>query len=75
MTQFEIEQCERLTALRRERNNDAVQRALDALRTAARGTDNVLPAMREALGLRATVGKVSHALRDVWGVHTAYEIF
>ncbi|MDX3619444.1 acyl-CoA mutase large subunit family protein [Streptomyces europaeiscabiei] len=72
---IEIEQCERLTALRGERDNDAVRRALDALRIAARGSDNVLPPMREALGLRATVGEVSHALRDVWGVHVPHDIF
>ncbi|WP_086729406.1 acyl-CoA mutase large subunit family protein, partial [Streptomyces carpinensis] len=66
--QIEVDQCERLAALRKERDNGAVERALDALRTAARGTDNVLPPMREALRLSATVGEVSHALRDVWGV-------
>ncbi|MDX2939731.1 acyl-CoA mutase large subunit family protein [Streptomyces ipomoeae] len=73
--QIEIDQCERLAALRSNRDNDAVGRALDALRTAARSTDNVLPPMREALGLRATVGEVSHALRDVWGVHVPQDVF
>lgn len=32
---------------------------------------NVLTPMREALRLRATVGEVSHALRDVWGACTS----
>jgi methylmalonyl-CoA mutase N-terminal domain/subunit len=73
--QIELDQRERLTALRKERNNDAVQRALDALRTTAEGTDNVLPPMREALRLRATVGEVSQALRDVWGVHVPHDTF
>jgi methylmalonyl-CoA mutase N-terminal domain/subunit len=73
--QIEADQHERLAALRKERDNGAVERALDALRTAARGTDNVLPPMREALGLRATVGEVSHALRDVWGVHVPHDTF
>ncbi|MFF9221604.1 acyl-CoA mutase large subunit family protein [Streptomyces viridosporus] len=73
--QIELDQCERLAALREERDKDAVERALDALRTAARGTDNVLPAMREALRLRATVGEVSHALRDVWGVYVPHDTF
>jgi methylmalonyl-CoA mutase N-terminal domain/subunit len=31
--------------------------------------------MREALRLRATVGEVSHALRDVWGVHVPHDTF
>ncbi|MEH1017831.1 methylmalonyl-CoA mutase family protein [Micromonospora sp. CPCC 206060] len=65
--QIEIDQCERLGALRKERDNDAVGRALDDLRAAASGRDNVLLPMREALRQRATVGEVSHALRDVWG--------
>jgi methylmalonyl-CoA mutase N-terminal domain/subunit len=73
--QIEIDQCERLAVLRKERDNDAVERALDALRTAAQGTANVLPPMREALKLRATGGEVAHALRDVWGVYTPHEIF
>ncbi|GAB1691073.1 methylmalonyl-CoA mutase [Krasilnikovia sp. M28-CT-15] len=73
---IEIDQRERLAVLRAERDNGAVERALDALRTAARSTsENVLPPMREALRLRATVGEVSHALRDVWGVHVPHDVF
>ncbi|GAB3178667.1 acyl-CoA mutase large subunit family protein [Streptomyces incanus] len=73
--QIEIDQCERLAALRGDRDKDAVERALDGLRAAARGADNVLPPMREALRQRATVGEVSHALRDVWGVHVPHDTF
>jgi methylmalonyl-CoA mutase N-terminal domain/subunit len=73
--QIEIDQCERLAALRKERDNAAVHRALDALRAAAQGTANVLPPMREALKARATGGEVAHALRDVWGVYTPHEMF
>ena len=45
------------------------------MREAARGTDNVLYPMREALRLRATGGEVSHALRDVWGLYVPHETF
>ncbi|WP_329204644.1 methylmalonyl-CoA mutase family protein [Streptomyces sp. NBC_00683] len=72
---IEADQCDRLEALRKERDNDGVRRALDELRAAARGTDNVLPTMREALKLRATGGEISHALRDVWGAHVPVETF
>jgi methylmalonyl-CoA mutase N-terminal domain/subunit len=48
---------------------------LEALREAARGTDNLLYPMREALRLRATGGEVSHALRDVWGLYVPRETF
>jgi len=72
---IEAEQAERLSALRRDRDGDAVSRALDALQAAAGGTDNVLPPMREALRLRATGGEVSSALREVWGRYVPRETF
>lgn len=73
--QIEADQCQRLAALRAERDNAAVERALEAVREAARGTDNLLYPMREALRLRATGGEVSHALRDVWGLYVPRDSF
>jgi len=72
---IEAEQCERLAALRKARDNDAVSRALDALRTAAAGTDNVLLPMKDALTASATGGEVAHALRDIWGTYVAHDTF
>jgi methylmalonyl-CoA mutase, N-terminal domain len=66
---IEAEQAGRLAELRRTRDAAAVRRALDALRKAADGTDNLLYPMREALRARATVGDVCHALRHVWGIY------
>jgi methylmalonyl-CoA mutase N-terminal domain/subunit len=60
-------QVERLRRLRRERDTASVARALGAVRATATGMDNVLPAMREALRARATLGEVSDVLRDVFG--------
>jgi methylmalonyl-CoA mutase N-terminal domain/subunit len=73
--QIEADQCERLAALRAERDNEAVERALEAVREAARGSDNVLYPMKEALRLRATGGEISHALRDVWGLYVPRDSF
>jgi methylmalonyl-CoA mutase N-terminal domain/subunit len=73
--QIEADQAERLAALRRNRNNAAVTRALDALKAAADGSENVLPPMREALALRATGGEVAHALRAVWGTYQPNDAF
>ncbi|MFL6101174.1 MAG: methylmalonyl-CoA mutase [Actinomycetales bacterium] len=73
--QIEADQRGRLEALRKERDSGAVERALDALRTAAKGQDNALPPMREALAARATVGEVCHALRDVWGTYVPRDTF
>ncbi|MDO0926095.1 methylmalonyl-CoA mutase family protein [Streptomyces sp. TG1A-8] len=63
----EARQTGRLAALRAGRDRGAVGSALDALRRAAQGGDNVLYPMKEALRARATVGEVCDALREVWG--------
>ena len=73
--QIEADQRERLAVLRADRDDAAVTRALDELRTTAGGTGNVLLPMREALKLRATGGEVAHALRDVWGVYQPTDSF
>jgi methylmalonyl-CoA mutase N-terminal domain/subunit len=64
---IEAEQVARLATLRVERDSAAVDASLAALRAAADGDDNVLYPMKRALAVRATVGEVCHALRDVWG--------
>ncbi|MFN2590763.1 MAG: methylmalonyl-CoA mutase [Actinomycetota bacterium] len=63
-------QKERVHRLRAERDQTAVDEALAAVTAAANGADNLLPPMREALRARATLGEVSDALRDVFGVYT-----
>jgi methylmalonyl-CoA mutase N-terminal domain/subunit len=60
-------QVERLEALRGERDQGAVNRALKEVDQAARGTDNLLYPMRDALAARATLGEVSDVLRRVFG--------
>jgi methylmalonyl-CoA mutase N-terminal domain/subunit len=62
-------QVERLGELRAGRDNAAVERALKEVEDTARGTENLLHPMREALRLRATLGEVSDALRGVFGEH------
>ncbi len=60
-------QVERLRKLRETRDNAAVERTLKEVEETARGTENLLPPMREALRARATLGEVSDALRGVFG--------
>jgi methylmalonyl-CoA mutase, N-terminal domain len=64
-------QVERLRELRAGRDGAAVEAALAAVEETARGSDNLLPPMREALRLRATLGEVSDALRRVFGEYRA----
>ncbi len=44
-------------------------RALARLRDAARGRDNLMPPILEAVRAYATLGEMAGALRDVWGEH------
>jgi len=67
----ESEQVERLRRARFERDDGAVETALAAIRKTAAGDENLLPPMREALKLGATVGEVSNALVDVFGKYQA----
>jgi methylmalonyl-CoA mutase N-terminal domain/subunit len=61
------QQAERTKRVRAERDQDAVRHALDDVRDAARGTQNLLYPMKEALRARATLGEVSDTLREVFG--------
>ena len=62
-----LRQVGRVRRLRRERDDAAVKAGLDAVEEAARGSDNLLYPMKEALRARATLGEVSDVLRRVFG--------
>ncbi len=64
---LEAEQVTRLRALRARRSAVAVAAALGAVRAAARGTENLMPRILEAVKAEATLGEISDALRDVFG--------
>jgi methylmalonyl-CoA mutase N-terminal domain/subunit len=60
-------QVERTRELRATRDQAGVDAALAEVERAARGTDNLLPPMKDALRARATLGEVSDVLRGVFG--------
>jgi methylmalonyl-CoA mutase, N-terminal domain len=60
-------QLAKLDALKQRRDRDAVARALDAMRTAARTTENLMPRILDAVRAYATIGEMCDALREVWG--------
>ena len=66
---IQTEQMERVRAVRANRDQVAAKQALEDLRDAAKGTDNLLPPMREALRAMATVGEVCGVMRDVFGMY------
>jgi methylmalonyl-CoA mutase, N-terminal domain len=60
-------QRERLTTARQNRDPSAVTQALTALRTAAEGTDNLMPPIMNAVKSYATLGEICGVMRDVFG--------
>ena len=55
--------------VRAERDPAAWEAAMARLSDAARGSDNLLPPIIEAVRAYATVGEISDRLRTAWGVH------
>ncbi len=64
-------QVERLERIRKQRHAGNVGRALESLRRAAQGTENILPHILEAVKAQATLGEICEVLRDVFGEYQA----
>jgi methylmalonyl-CoA mutase N-terminal domain/subunit len=68
-------QVERLASLRKSRDKDRWNRAIDDLRAAALGKDPwgrdvLMPKILEAVKAYATVGEIIGVLREAWGEYT-----
>jgi methylmalonyl-CoA mutase N-terminal domain/subunit len=72
--ELERRQVARLDDVRRNRDQAAVDAALKSLSEAAKGSDNVLYPMREALAAYATLGEVSDTLREVFGEYEPRQV-
>ncbi|MGA1723555.1 MAG: acyl-CoA mutase large subunit family protein, partial [Ilumatobacteraceae bacterium] len=66
---LETSQRERLAAFKANRDMAQVSARLAEVSETARGTGNLLPPMKEALRVGATLGEVSDALREVFGTY------
>jgi methylmalonyl-CoA mutase N-terminal domain/subunit len=62
-------QKERLRKVRADRSQEAVTRSLDALRRAAKGEENLMPHIYEAVKSYATLGEICDAMREVFGTY------
>jgi methylmalonyl-CoA mutase N-terminal domain/subunit len=65
----ERRQVEAVRRVRAERDPAAFAAALQRVEEAARGHENLMPALIEAVKAYATVGEVSNVLRVAWGEH------
>ncbi len=60
-------QSEKLAALRAKRDNEKAKASLEAIRAAAKGTDNLMPIVIEAVENLCTLGEIADVLREEWG--------
>ena len=69
------EQVERLAQVKKERSATAVATALAKIEAAARGSDNLMPPVLEAVKAYATLGEISDVFRKVWGAYREGGVF
>jgi len=68
-------QKERLSALRARRNNNMVISALASLRNTARGTENLMFPILDAVRAYATLGEICEVLREEFGEYQPNVMF
>ncbi|HYA01382.1 MAG TPA: methylmalonyl-CoA mutase family protein [Candidatus Binatia bacterium] len=73
--EVERAQARRLAELRSRRDGLSVSNALQRLEDAARGTDNLVPAILDCVRARATEGEIVRALREVFGTYRESPVF
>ena len=62
---------QRLNRVRSERDAPKVASTLEVLRQAARGTDNLMPYILDAVKAYATLGEMMQVFKDEWGEYQA----
>jgi methylmalonyl-CoA mutase N-terminal domain/subunit len=67
--EVERRQVARIRELREKRDTQRTKAALDAVRKAAEGTDNLVPPILEAVKSGATLGEICDVFREVFGVY------
>lgn len=61
------QQAERLSELKKRRDNESVKQKLQSIREAAAGTDNLMPRIVKAVKAYATLGEICNVLREEFG--------
>ncbi len=73
--EVEKRQVERTSRIRRERDNGKVQEALNGLRRASEGTENVMPHVVNAVRSYATIGEICDVWRNIFGEWDEPKVF
>jgi methylmalonyl-CoA mutase N-terminal domain/subunit len=72
---LEKRQLEQLQQLKQTRDNTKMRHSLGRVAEAASSTDNLMPAILEAVESYATLGEISDTLRQAFGVHEDRTVF
>jgi methylmalonyl-CoA mutase N-terminal domain/subunit len=72
--ELEARQVARVRNVRATRDAASWRAAIEAVASAARGTDNLVPPIVHAVEARATVGEISDALRGVFGEYRETDV-
>ena len=67
--------AERLGRFKQSRDAAGTSRALETIERAARGRDNLIPVILDAVRARVTLGEICDTLRKVFGVHQPSVVF
>ena len=69
------EQINKLNKLKEERNNDKVKEKLERLKEAARGTENLMPFIVDAVREYTSIGEIINALTEIFGTYHEDSIY
>lgn len=68
--EVEVTQVDRLTEFKNRRDDNAVNDALDSIRSAARKGENVMPSLVDGALANCTLGEMVQAMADIYGRYT-----
>ena len=68
-------QKDKLNHVKKDRNNEALKEKLEKLRDAAKGTENLMPYIIDAVREYASIGEIMGALTDVFGTYREDSVF
>jgi methylmalonyl-CoA mutase N-terminal domain/subunit len=71
----ERSQREKLGRLKKTRDQKRVESSLNNLRQVAQSKDNLMPAIIDAVRIKATLGEISDELRNVFGEYKEVTVF
>ena len=69
------EQIDKLDQVKKDRDNSKVKETLERLKVAAKGTENLMPFIMDAIRAYASIGEIINTLKDIFGTYHEDSIF